>query len=208
MHFVSSDGFDIYVGKNNTQNDYLTLKFANSSDLWFHTKNIHGSHTIIKLGLDKDVPKTTITEAAELAAYYSKGRDSSQVPVDFTQIKNVKKPNGAKPGMVIYDYYNTIYVTPKELKMSSQCMTTRFRYKLLYFFHKFFAVFTFFHFADTGNIQKFAIRNRTFTAHFTKCRILKYNIRRNTCHNGTSVTKFFSLSNSLSSSDVKTVSFL
>ena len=114
MHFVSSDGFDIYVGKNNTQNDYLT--FANSSDLWFHTKNIHGSHTIIKLGLDKDVPKTTITEAAELAAYYSKGRDSSQVPVDFTQIKNVKKPNGAKPGMVIYDYYNTIYVTPKELK--------------------------------------------------------------------------------------------
>ena len=116
MHFVSSDGFDIYVGKNNTQNDYLTLKFANSSDLWFHTKNIHGSHTIIKLGLDKYVPKTTITEAAELAAYYSKGRDSSQVPVDFTQIKNVKKPNGAKPGMVIYDYYNTIYVTPKELK--------------------------------------------------------------------------------------------
>ena len=116
MHFVSSDGFDIYVGKNNTQNDYLTLKFANSSDLWFHTKNIHGSHTIIKLGLDKYVPKTTITEAAELAAYYSKGRDSSQVPVDFTQIKNVKKPNGPKPGMVIYDYYNTIYVTPKELK--------------------------------------------------------------------------------------------
>lgn len=116
MHFMSSDGFDIYVGKSNTQNDYLTLKFANSSDLWFHTKNIHGSHAIIKLGLDKDVPKSTIMEAAQIAAYYSKGRDSSQVPVDFTQIKNVKKPNGAKPGMVIYDNYNTIYVTPKELK--------------------------------------------------------------------------------------------
>ncbi|MCC8161062.1 MAG: NFACT family protein [Oscillospiraceae bacterium] len=116
MHFVSSDGFDIYVGKNNTQNDYLTLKFANSSDLWFHTKNIHGSHTVIKLGLDKDIPKTTIMEAAQIAAYYSKGRDSSQVPVDFTQIKNVKKPNGARPGMVIYDRYNTIYVTPKEPK--------------------------------------------------------------------------------------------
>ena len=116
MHFVSSDGFDIYVGKSNMQNDYLTLKFANSSDLWFHTKNIHGSHAIIKLGLDKDVPKSTIMEAAQIAAYYSKGRDSSQVPVDFTQIKNVKKPNGAKPGMVIYDNYNTIYVTPKELK--------------------------------------------------------------------------------------------
>ena len=116
MHFVSSDGFDIYVGKSNMQNDYLTLKFANSSDLWFHTKNIHGSHTVIKLGIDKDVPKSTIMEAAQIAAYYSKGRDSSQVPVDFTQIKNVRKPNGAKPGMVIYDNYNTIYVTPKELK--------------------------------------------------------------------------------------------
>ncbi len=116
MHFVSSDGFDIYVGKSNTQNDYLTTKFANSSDLWFHTKNIHGSHTVIKLGLDKEIPPSTITEAAQLAAYYSKGRDSSQVPVDYTQIKNVRKPNGSKPGMVIYDRYNTIYVTPKKLK--------------------------------------------------------------------------------------------
>lgn len=113
MHFISSDGFDIYVGKNNTQNDYVTTKLANSSDLWFHTKNIHGSHVIIKLGLDKDVPPQTIAEAAGLAAYYSKARESSQVPVDYTQIKNVKKPNGAKPGMVIYDGYNTIYVTPR-----------------------------------------------------------------------------------------------
>ena len=113
MHFVSSDGFDIYIGKNNTQNDYVTTRLANSSDLWFHTKNIPGSHTIIKLGLDKDVPRTTITEAAQLAAYYSKARESSQVPVDYTHIKNVKKPAGAKPGKVIYDGYNTIYVTPK-----------------------------------------------------------------------------------------------
>lgn len=116
MHFVSSDGFDIYVGKNNTQNNYLTLKFANSSDIWFHTKNIHGSHTIIKLGLDKEVPDTTIREAAELAAYYSKARESSQVPVDYTRVKNVKKPNGAKPGMVIYEHYNTVYVTPGKPK--------------------------------------------------------------------------------------------
>ena len=115
LHFTSSDGFDIYVGKNNTQNDYLTLRFANSSDLWFHTKQIHGSHTIIKLGIDKDVPERTILEAAQLAAYYSKARESSQVPVDYTKIKNVKKPNGAKPGMVIYDSYNTLYVTPKEI---------------------------------------------------------------------------------------------
>ncbi len=112
MHFTSSDGFDIYVGKNNTQNDYLTLKFANSSDLWLHTKNIHGSHTVIKFGLDKNVTENTIIEAAQLAAYYSKARSSSQVPVDYTVIKNVKKPSGAKPGMVIYDNYNTVYVTP------------------------------------------------------------------------------------------------
>lgn len=120
IHFISSDGFDIYVGKSNTQNDYLTTKLANSSDLWFHTKDIHGSHTVIKLGINKDVPKSTITEAAEIAAYYSKARLSSQVPVDFTEIKNVKKPNGAKPGMVIYDNYNTIYVTPKEPKSEQQ----------------------------------------------------------------------------------------
>ena len=116
MHFVSSDGFDIYVGRNNTQNDYLTLKLANSLDIWFHTKNIHGSHTVIKLGLDKDVPDSTMREAAQIAAYYSKARESSQVPVDYTQIKNVKKPNGAKPGMVIYDHYNTVYVTPSAPK--------------------------------------------------------------------------------------------
>jgi predicted ribosome quality control (RQC) complex YloA/Tae2 family protein len=115
LHFVSSDGFDIYVGKNNTQNDYLTLHFANSSDLWFHTKQIHGSHTVIKLGINKEVPDSTILEAAQLAAFYSKARESSQVPVDYTKIKNVKKPNGAKPGMVIYDNYNTLYVTPKNM---------------------------------------------------------------------------------------------
>lgn len=119
MHFVSSDGFDIYVGRNNTQNDYLTLRFANTSDWWFHTKDIHGSHTIIKLGLDKDVPKRTILEAAQLAAYYSKARESTQVPVDYTVIKNIRKPNGAKPGMVIYDGYNTVYVTPKLIEDSN-----------------------------------------------------------------------------------------
>lgn len=113
-HFVSSEGFDIYVGKNNTQNDYLTLKLANSSDMWFHTKEIHGSHVIIKLTQNKEVPENTIKEAAQLAAYYSKARESSQVPVDYTRIKNVKKPNGAKPGMVIYNTYNTVYVTPQK----------------------------------------------------------------------------------------------
>lgn len=120
MHFVSSDGFDIYVGRNNTQNDNLTLRFANSQDIWFHTKKIHGSHAVIKLGINKDVPARTLTEAATLAAYFSKARNSSQVPVDYTTIKNVRKPNGAKPGMVIYDYYNTIYVTPALLDLEKK----------------------------------------------------------------------------------------
>lgn len=112
LHFISSDGFDIYVGKNNVQNDRLTLRFANSADLWFHTKNFPGSHTVIKLGLDKNVPERTVMEAATLAAVHSSAKSSAQVPVDYTQIKNVKKPSGAKPGMVIYDHYNTLYVTP------------------------------------------------------------------------------------------------
>lgn len=120
MHFISSDGFDIYVGRNNTQNDYLTLRFANSQDIWFHTKKIHGSHTIIKLGQDKNVPERTLHEAATLAAYFSKARNSSQVPVDYTVIKNVRKPNGAKPGMVIYDFYNTVYVTPALLDLEKK----------------------------------------------------------------------------------------
>ncbi|MDO5397490.1 MAG: NFACT RNA binding domain-containing protein [bacterium] len=114
LHFISSDGFDIYVGKNNTQNDYVTTKLANSQDIWFHTKNIHGSHAVIKLGLDKNVPESTMREAAQSAAYYSKARESSQVPVDYCPVKNVKKPNGAKPGMVIYEGYNTVYVSPKK----------------------------------------------------------------------------------------------
>lgn len=114
MHFVSSDGFDIYVGKNNTQNDYVTLRLANSADWWFHTKSFAGSHTVIKLGVDKNVPDRTIVEAATLAAFYSSAKSSPKVEVDYTQIKNVKKPSGAKPGMVIYDRYNTLYVPPDE----------------------------------------------------------------------------------------------
>ncbi len=114
LHFISSDGFDIFVGKNNIQNDTLTLKFANSSDLWFHTKNFPGSHTVIKFGIDKDASEQTVFEAAVLAATYSSAKTSSNVPVDYTQIKNVKKPSGAKPGMVIYENYKTLYVDPDE----------------------------------------------------------------------------------------------
>ena len=110
-HFISTDGYEIFVGKNNKQNDHLTLKIASKEDLWMHTKNIPGSHVIIK-NKGTIIPENTIIEGALLAAYYSKAKMSSNVPVDYTEKKNVKKPNGAKPGMVIYDYYNTIYVTP------------------------------------------------------------------------------------------------
>ncbi|NLK97503.1 MAG: fibronectin/fibrinogen-binding protein [Epulopiscium sp.] len=118
LHYRSSDGFDIYVGKNNRQNDELTLRFALPTDLWFHTKDIPGSHVIIKTQ-NKEVPQSTIMEAANLAAFYSKAKTSSNVPVDYTQKRYVRKPNGAKPGMVIYDHQNTIYITPDELKIKN-----------------------------------------------------------------------------------------
>ena len=113
QEFISSDGFKILVGKNNKQNDHLTLKVASNDDIWMHTKNIPGSHVIIKTE-GKEVSDDTIFEGAMLAAYFSKSKLSSQVPVDYTKKKNIKKPNGAKPGMVIYETNHTIYVTPTE----------------------------------------------------------------------------------------------
>lgn len=112
MHFLSSEGIDIYVGKNNVQNDTLTLKFASADDIWLHTKEIPGSHVIIKS--TAPVGNQTLLEAATLAAFYSKARSSAQVPVDYTPRKYVKKPSGAKPGMVIYTTNRTAYVTPTE----------------------------------------------------------------------------------------------
>ncbi|MCL2528212.1 MAG: NFACT family protein [Defluviitaleaceae bacterium] len=117
LRFTSSDGFELYVGKNNTQNDHLTLRQAKNHDIWLHTKDIAGSHVIIITG-GVVPPESTIMEAANLAAYYSKGRNSSQVPVDYVQRKYVRKPNGAKPGFVIYDRHKTIYVSPVEPSLS------------------------------------------------------------------------------------------
>ncbi len=114
MEFVSSDGYKILVGRNNRQNDELTVKTAYSTDIWLHTKIIPGSHTIIRTEGKREVPETTVLEAARLAAYFSKAKNSTQVPVDYTAVKNVKKPSGSKPGLVIYDKYNTVYVTPDE----------------------------------------------------------------------------------------------
>ncbi len=113
LEFVSSDGFQILVGKNNKQNDLLTLKTAASNDLWLHTKNIPGSHVIVRTERNI-VPDSTLLEAATLAAYHSSAKMSYNVPVDYTNVRNVKKPSGAKPGMVIYENFKTINVTPEE----------------------------------------------------------------------------------------------
>jgi len=109
--FTSSDGFTIAVGRNNTQNDQLTLKTARGRDVWFHVKDIPGSHTVV-FTEGTDPPEQTLREAAILAATHSKAAQSSGVPVDYTLIKHVHKPSGAKPGMVIYEHQQTVYVTP------------------------------------------------------------------------------------------------
>lgn len=117
LKFTSSTGFTILVGRNNKQNDKLTLKTASKNDIWLHTKDIHGTHTII-LTEGKEVDSTTLQEAAQLAAYHSKARNSAQVPVDYTLVKNVSKPSGAKPGMVIYVKNKTLYVTPQLIEIN------------------------------------------------------------------------------------------
>ena len=110
--FRSSSGLKILVGRSNTQNDRLT-RDAFKWDIWFHTQKIHGSHVI--LCTEGETPdQQSMTEAAVLAAYFSQGRDSTQVAVDYTPVKNVKKPAGARPGMVVYTPYQTAYVTPDE----------------------------------------------------------------------------------------------
>ena len=107
--FVSTDGTTIYVGRNNKQNDYLTTKMAHSRDIWLHTKDIPGSHVLIR---SDDPTEQTLIEAAQLAALFSKASASSSVPVDYTEVRHVRKPNGAKPGYVIYEQQKTLFVTP------------------------------------------------------------------------------------------------
>ena len=110
LHYRSSDGFDIYVGKNNYQNDELTFKFATGNDWWFHAKNMPGSHVIVK-SENRELPDRVFEEAASLAAYYSKGRGAEKVEIDYLQKKNVKKPNKSAPGFVVYytNYSMTAY---------------------------------------------------------------------------------------------------
>ena len=111
VEYVSSEGFRILVGRNNTENDTLTLKMAGKTDLWLHTKDIPGSHVIV-FTEGKEPDKKIIFEAAAIAAYHSKARNSEQVPVDYVPVKYVKKPSGAKPGMVIFTNNRTVYVKP------------------------------------------------------------------------------------------------
>jgi len=111
FHYISSDGFDIYVGKNNYQNDELTFKVANGGDWWFHSKGCPGSHVVLITG-GKDVPDRAFEEAAALAAYYSKGKDQDKVEIDYLQRKNVKKPGGAKPGFVVYYTNYSMVIAP------------------------------------------------------------------------------------------------
>ena len=116
MQFQSSDGIQILVGRNNRQNDMLTTKMAYKTDLWLHVQKAHGSHVIIACA-GAPVPDQTVTEAAELAAWFSQARQGHNVPVDLCPVRQVKKPAGAKPGMVVYENYRTVYVTPHEPKL-------------------------------------------------------------------------------------------
>lgn len=116
--YITDEGFVIYVGRNNVQNDLLTLKTAKNYDLWLHTKDTPGSHVIVEAVKDKPFTDKVIRQAAMLATQNSKAGASSNVAVDYTIVKNVHKPNGAKPGMVIYDHYNTEYVTPNDEELS------------------------------------------------------------------------------------------
>lgn len=111
MRFVSTDGYPIYVGRNNRQNDELTTKLAQKNDLWLHVQKQSGSHVIIPWA-GVQPPDDTITQAAQLAAWFSQGRQGQNVAVDVTPVRYVKKPGGAKPGMVVYTTYRTVYVTP------------------------------------------------------------------------------------------------
>lgn len=121
LSYTSSEGASILVGKNNTQNEYLTNRLASSSDTWLHTKDIPGSHVVIR---STSFGESTLEEAAMLAAHYSQARSSSQVPVDYTLIRHVRKPNGAKPGYVIYEQQKTLFVTPDEQRIQLLPVTT------------------------------------------------------------------------------------
>lgn len=110
LQSTNINGFTVYIGKNNVQNDYLSLKFANPNDIWFHTQKIHGSHILLRNPEKNEIPEDILIKCATLAKENSKGKLSSNVPVDYCLAKYVKKSPGSKPGLVIYTHYKTIFV--------------------------------------------------------------------------------------------------
>lgn len=123
LQYTTSDGFTVLVGRNNKENDALTLKLASKNDYWLHTKDIPGSHVILETA-GKELTETAVMEAAALAAFHSKARTSENVPVDYVRVRYVKKPNGAKPGMVIFTHNRTVYVNPGEPKTADSTPKT------------------------------------------------------------------------------------
>ncbi len=119
LEYETSDGFRVFVGRNNLQNDKLTFKTANKTDMWLHTQKIHGSHVII-FSDNREISDEAIIEAAEIAAYHSKAHEAKLVPVDYTYVKNIKKPPGAPPGKVIYHVYYSVNVTPVKEKIEAK----------------------------------------------------------------------------------------
>jgi predicted ribosome quality control (RQC) complex YloA/Tae2 family protein len=113
LKIISKDGFEIYIGKNNNQNEYITFNIASKNDMWLHAKNMAGSHVIIKTN-DREIPDSTLEEAASYAAYYSKGRNSEKVEVDYTLKYNVKKPSGSKHGYVIFHENYSLLIHPQK----------------------------------------------------------------------------------------------
>ena len=111
LHFISSGGYDIYVGKNNHQNEAVTFSIGSANDWWFHAKKMPGSHVIVKCGND-ELPDAVFEEAGRLAAYYSKGRTAPKVEIDYTRRRNLKKPAGANPGFVIYHTNYSLMAEP------------------------------------------------------------------------------------------------
>lgn len=111
LHYLSSDGFHMYVGKNNFQNEEVTFRLADGGDWWFHAKGVPGSHVIVKTG-GQELPDRAFEEAGQLAAYYSKGRDSEKVEIDYVKRREVKKTAGGKPGFVIYHTNYSLMAAP------------------------------------------------------------------------------------------------
>jgi len=119
LHYISSDGFEIFVGKNNIQNEEISFKIANGNDLWFHAKDVPGSHVIVKTN-GNEIPDKTYEEAAAIAAFYSKNKTQSKVEVDYTERKNLKKPNASNPGFVIYHQNYSMVITPDSCEHLAQ----------------------------------------------------------------------------------------